>query len=112
MLPFYDARRNFLNAARFGLKAKFKWFANHEISALKLLEELLPLSHKGLEALGVSSADNNFYLEIIKQRVKAKTNGSEWQIRFIEKYGNDFYNMMSCYLENQYQDCPISEWKL
>lgn len=112
LLPFYDARRNFFNAARFGLKTKFKWFANHEISALKLLEELLPLSYKGLEALGVSSADSKFYLEIIKQRVKAKTNGSEWQISFIEKYGKDFYNMMECYLENQYQDRPISEWKI
>ncbi|KTC85974.1 MULTISPECIES: hypothetical protein [Legionella] len=112
LLPFYDARRNFLNAARFGLKAKFRWFANHEISALKLLEELLPLSHKGLEALGVSLIDSKFYLEIIEQRVKAKTNGSEWQISFIEKYGKDFHNMMGCYLDNQYEDRPISEWKL
>lgn len=112
LLPFHAARRNFFNAARFGLQAKFKWFANREMHAITLLEELLPLAYKGLEALGISTDDINDYLGIIKQRVKLKTNGSQWQINFIEKYGKNFYNMMTSYLENQYQERPVSEWKI
>lgn len=80
--------------------------------AITLLEELLPLAYKGLEALGISTDDINDYLGIIKQRVKLKTNGSQWQINFIEKYGKNFYNMMTSYLENQYQERPVSEWKI
>lgn len=112
LLPFNASRRNFFNAARFGLDAQFKWFAGREVNALKLLEEILPLAYKGLEALGISQVDINFYLGIIKQRIKCKVNGSQWQSSFIEKYGKDFYNMMTCYLENQYQELPVSEWKL
>ncbi|ARG96801.1 glutamate-cysteine ligase family protein [Legionella micdadei] len=111
LLPFHDARRNFFNAARFGLQAKFKWFANREVNALTLLEELLPLAYKGLEALGITSDDIQGYLGIIKHRIKSKINGSQWQSNFIEKYGKNFYNLMTSYLENQYQERPISEWK-
>jgi gamma-glutamyl:cysteine ligase YbdK (ATP-grasp superfamily) len=112
LLSFNASRRNFFNAARLGLDAKFKWFADREINALKLLEELLPLAYKGLAALGISPADINLYLGIIKKRIKCKVNGSQWQSGFIEKHGKDFYNMMMCYLENQYQERPVSEWKL
>lgn len=112
LLPFHQARKNFFNAARNGLHSRFKWFAGHEIDALDLLKELIVLSRKGLQILGISIGDINLYLGVIERRLETQTNGTEWQVRFIEKYGHDFHALMAAYLENQYQELPVSEWPL
>lgn len=110
LLPFHLARKNFYNAARFGLDTDFKWFLGQTVSATELLENLIPLAYKGLQSLGVSTADIINYLGIIERRVATKTNGGTWQCQFIDKYGKDFHGMMAVYLQNQYQELPISEW--
>lgn len=112
LLPLPFARRNFFNAARAGLNAQFKWFLGQDISARELIKSLIPLARKGLQAFGIHSADIQFYLDIVERRVALQTSGSDWQCRFIEKYGKDFHHMMATYLENQYQELPISEWKI
>lgn len=112
LLPFHLARRNFFNAARYGLDAQFKWFLGTEISACELIKTLIPLAKKGLAIFDICSADIDLYLSIIERRITTKTNGSIWQCKFINKYGKDFHNMMSHYLENQYQEIPVSEWKI
>ena len=112
LLSFHAARKNFYNAARYGLTAQFLWFSNREVNALTLIEELLPLAYKGLKCLGISATDCEYYLSVIKKRIKKKTNGSQWQIKFIEKYGKDFFHLMENYLDNQYEGRPVSEWKI
>lgn len=110
LLPFHQARKNFFNAARYGLQTQFKWFVGQEIDAIALLEQLVPLARKGLQILGIAAGDIDSYLGIISRRLAAKTNGCEWQKRFIAKYGKDFHAMMGAYLQNQYQELPIAEW--
>jgi len=112
LLPFHLARKNFFNAARYGLDTKFGWFLGHEISATDLLQQLIPLARKGLQSLGINATDTAYYLGIIQRRVDTQTNGSNWQCRFIEKYGKDFHAMMSLYLQNQYKETPVSEWTI
>ncbi|MBA2652967.1 MAG: hypothetical protein H0U73_11985 [Tatlockia sp.] len=112
LLPFHYARKNFYKAARFGLDTTFNWFLGEEISAFELVKKLIPLSRKGLQIFGINAADIDLYLDVIERRVSLKTTGSDWQCRFIDKYGKDFNKMMSIYLENQYQEIPISEWKI
>lgn len=111
-LPFEHARNNFFKAAQKGLDAKFRWFLGEEISANNLIKNLIPLARQGLKIFNIHGADINYYLELIERRIHLKTNGSDWQCRFIKKYGKDFHNMMAVYLENQYQELPISEWKI
>ncbi|CDZ77719.1 Glutamate-cysteine ligase family 2(GCS2) [Legionella massiliensis] len=112
LLPFHFARKNFFNAARYGLDAQLKWFLGGDVSACELIKNLIPLARKGLQIFDIQAADINFYLDLIDRRVNNKMNGSIWQCKFIKKYGNDFYNMMAAYLENQYQEIPVSEWKI
>jgi hypothetical protein len=112
LLPFHLARDNFFKAAQSGLDARFKWFAGHESGACELIKSLIPLARNGLLALGVSQVDITYYLELIERRITARRNGSDWQCQFISKYGNDFHNMMAVYLENQYQEIPVAEWKI
>lgn len=112
LLPFQQARKNFFNTARTGLDAKLKWFLGEEIVACDLVKRLIPLARKGLQIFGIHTADINFYLDLIERRASLKTNGSAWQCRFVNKYGKDFNAMMASYLENQYQELPVSEWKV
>jgi len=112
LLPFHQARKNFFNAARKGIHTQFKWFAGHEIDAISLLRQLLVSAKKGLQILGISTGDINLYLGIIERRLETGINGTEWQIRYIEKYGKDFHALMAAYLDNQYQELPVSEWPL
>lgn len=112
LLPFTHARNNFFNAARYGMEAEFTWFLGKQLTAAKLLKELLPLAAKGLQTLGIIQEDVDYYLNIIEQRIKTKTNGSDWQRRFVDKYGRDFHAMMASYLQNQYSELPIFQWKI
>ncbi|MFC3909853.1 hypothetical protein ACFORL_12300 [Legionella dresdenensis] len=112
LLPFHLARKNFFNAARHGLDANFGWFLGRETSACALLHELIPLAHKGLQALGTHSDEARFYLNIIERRVKNRMNGSNWQLHYINKHGKDFHGLMARYLQNQYREIPVSDWPL
>lgn len=112
LLPFHFARKNFFNVAHYGLDAQLKWFLGRDISACELIKELIPLAKKGLQIFDIQAADIDLYLDLIERRVHAKVNGSSWQCKFINKYGMNFHNMMSVYLENQYQEIPVSEWKI
>lgn len=112
LLPFSSARENFYHAARYGMEADFTWFLGKKISAAKLLKQLIPYAKKGLQSLGIAREDIAFYLGIIKKRVHAKTNGSHWQVQFVEKYGPDFHGMLELYLQNQYEEIPVHEWKI
>lgn len=112
LLSFTNARENFYYAARYGMNAEFTWFLGKKISAIKLLKHLLPYAQKGLQSLGIAKEDILFYLGIIKKRVHARMNGSRWQLQFTEKYGRDFSALMEAWLENQYAEIPLHEWKI
>ncbi|MFA5959132.1 MAG: hypothetical protein WC785_01275 [Tatlockia sp.] len=112
LLPFHCARKNFFNAARFGLNTEFSWLLGRTVPALELLENLIPLARKGLQILGITAKDIEEYLGVIERRVAAKTNGSIWQCRFIEKNGKDFTKMIQVYIKNQNREIPVSEWKI
>ncbi len=112
LLPFHMARNNFFKAAQFGFDADLEWFLGEKIKAADLIKKLIPCARKGLQIFGIHTADINFYLDLIERRASLKLNGSEWQCRFINKYGKDFNNMMAAYLENQYLELPVSEWKI
>lgn len=112
LLPFQFARKNFFNAARYGLEADFNWFLGEKIKASELIKRLIPLARKGLQIFGLHNADIKRYLDLIDRRASLKITGSDWQTQFINKYGKDFNQMMAFYLENQYQEIPVSEWKI
>lgn len=81
-IDFGEAKANFLAAARTGLGAGFRWLDGVTLSAPRLiLDEALPLAHAGLSASGVSSADIERYLGVIRERVESGITGSRWMER-------------------------------
>ncbi|MFJ1269133.1 hypothetical protein ACD661_11230 [Legionella lytica] len=112
-LPFFKVRKNFFDAAKYGLNTTFYWGSHRDkINAITLLNALIPHAREGLLALHIDKEDIDFYLTIIKNRVAKNASGSQWQLQFVNKYGKDFSALLEVYLDYQYQDKTIAEWKM
>ncbi len=80
-IEFDDAKENFMAAARYGLKARFRWLDGLEIDAGTLiLEQLLPLARTGLAGRGIARADIDRYLGVIEGRVSSGRTGAKWML--------------------------------
>lgn len=116
-MSFFDARGNFINAARTGIDSYFTWFGKG-YSAKKLLKEILiPLAKKGLQKSGVHQSDISYYLNIIQQRVETTSTGSKWIVKNKRTIRNEvsLYEtnaILTDYMyKNQQLNKPISEWE-
>lgn len=115
-MPFYEAKGNFINAARTGINTYFSWFGKG-ISAKKLLENiLLPMAKEGLLKSNVDEEEIDYYLEIIQKRIDKSITGSKWLIRNkrklrkeVSKYESNVILTEHTY-KNQRLNIPISEW--
>jgi gamma-glutamyl:cysteine ligase YbdK (ATP-grasp superfamily) len=113
ILPFSKAKINFFNAAKYGLSASFYWGETHQqVQATVVLENLISFAKKGLLSLNIDKEDIEFYLNIIKKRLVTKTSGSRWQLQFVKQHGKDYTALLKAYLECQYNDIPVSEWRV
>ncbi len=113
LLPFAQARDNFYLAAMHGWDAHVIWFGGQHWRLRKLLlEELIPLAREGLQQLKINHRDSEYYLDIIRQRVSADQNGSQWQRRFIAAHGKDFSRLSQTYLHYQQRGKPVHTWPI
>ena len=111
LLPFYDAKQNFYQAAKTGLNTRIKWFSNTKRDLTELiLTELIPSAKHGLLSLGIDKEEIEYYLAIIKERVKKGQTGGQWQRNFVNRYGNDFHALMEQYLKNQESGLAVHQW--
>lgn len=112
-LSFADAKDNFYQSARFGLASKVVW-SRGEKQALPALfdNELLPRAEAGLSALGVSGGDCRLYLDIIRQRIAHRQNGSQWQRDYMNSHNRQFTAMTKHYLQQQKRGNPVGEWAI
>ncbi|WP_435674403.1 CBS domain-containing protein [Polaribacter sp.] len=115
-MPFYDARGNFINAARSGINTYFNWFGKG-ISAKKLLENiLLPMAKEGLLKSEIDEAEIDYYLGIIQKRIDTSTTGSKWLIRNKRILRNDVSNYEANVIltehiyKNQISNKTVSDW--
>jgi len=115
-MSFYDARGNFINAARTGIDTYFNWF-DKGISAKKLLENILiPMAKEGLLKSKINESEIDYYLGIIQKRIDTSTTGSKWIIRNkrklrekVSKYESNVILTEHIY-RNQISNKVISEW--
>ncbi len=116
LIPFNEARGNFINAARTGLDTYFNWFGNG-ISAKKLVKTvLIPMSRKGLIKSGISKKSIRKYLNIIEKRVDNNLTGSKWMLRNYRKLKKDMTNdeanvrLTSGLYKRQMKGTPVYNW--
>ena len=80
-MTFDDARNNFYNAARYGLKGQIRGLDGQSRRVGRIiLEELLPRARKGLARAGVDEADSERLLDIIENRVSQEKTGAQWML--------------------------------
>jgi hypothetical protein len=110
-LPFAQAKDNFYQAARFGLDSHIIWFDGNKQRLAHLFQtELLPRAISGLESLGVRPSDIDVYMDVIRQRLAHRQNGSQWQRQYISEHDHDFTEMLRNYIKNQNTGNPVSTW--
>jgi CBS domain-containing protein/gamma-glutamylcysteine synthetase len=86
IMEFDDARSNFMNVARDGLRVDVRWVNGKKMSVKNLLlKEIIPMARKGLEKANVDKADIDKYMGIIEARVKSEQTGSTWMLQSYSK---------------------------
>ncbi|MEM6803377.1 MAG: glutamate-cysteine ligase family protein [Bacteroidota bacterium] len=119
-LDFADAKANFFKAARFGMDTQLCWTHGKKISPAQLiLEELLPISRKGLEKANIAKEDIDYYLGIIEARTKSGMTGSNWILSSYSKVKKEGVSrdetisaITASIYKQQHQGKPIHEWEL
>ncbi|MGI9288517.1 MAG: hypothetical protein ACR2P1_24240 [Pseudomonadales bacterium] len=120
-MPFQLLVYNFYRAAQFGLQAKLLWPALHkntlqELPARDIAVSLLNTAKKGLQSIGISSAEANYYLGIIGDRLEHNTNGADWQLRQFERYyaqhsrDKALKMMLQDYIQLADENTPVAYW--
>jgi CBS domain-containing protein len=82
VMEFDDAKGNFIAAAKLGLKSALNWVGGETVSAPRLLlDTLLPLARRGLDAYGIDADDVDRYLGTVQERVESGRTGSSWMLQ-------------------------------
>ena len=118
IIPFREAKGNFINAARTGINTYFNWFGKG-ISAKRLIKEhLIPLAYEGLIKSKIDKKDITHYLNIIEKRVDSHQTGSVWitnsNRKLRKKLTKDIASatLASCMYKKQIKGKPVHQWKI
>ncbi len=111
-LDFAQVRDNFYAAARYGLNAGITWMDGRHGRISELLVQLLPQAMEGLLQLGCDRAKSEYYLSIIEQRLLSGQTGAAWQLKWMDKHGEDAASLVAAYLERQDSGLPVHRWAL
>lgn len=118
-LSFDHAEHNFLNAARFGLRANFAWTDGRDWKAADLLRDvLIPQARAGLTSKGIASEDINRYMDILEARVATGQTGAQWMLGSLDAMGDSgtkderHRTLVVASLERQRSNHPVHTWRL
>ncbi len=121
VIPFRFAEYNFYRAAKHGVRARILWQHKNKVklvqrNILDVANELLPLAHEGLEALGVDTDERNKFLGIIKKRIDTSITGARWQKQTLKYFERNHEKPQACremvklYIDNSETCVPVAEW--
>ena len=117
-MRFEDAEHNFLNAARFGLRANFAWTGRDWKAADLLRDVLIPQARDGLAAKGIAAEDITRYMDILEARVTTGQTGAQWALGSLEAMGDSgtkeerHRTLVIATLDRQRTNLPVHTWRL
>jgi gamma-glutamyl:cysteine ligase YbdK (ATP-grasp superfamily) len=118
-ITFGQARRNFYQAARFGLDCDLVWpdaSRTHVVRAPTLIASLLPVARDGLLNAGVVPGEADAWLAIVEDRVARGRTGSRWQRGAFDQCSKAADTrsaaraMLERYMDLSEEGQPIAEW--
>ncbi|MEZ5536478.1 MAG: glutamate--cysteine ligase [Thiolinea sp.] len=107
---FAVSKDNFYRAARYGLNTTQIWNAEQVEVRPLILNTLLPMAQKGLEAFQLDAEDINNYLGIIEARTRTGQTGASWQCQQLSRYNGDMKAMLNEYDQHQRSGQPVHTW--
>ena len=111
LLPFATARDNFYAAARDGLDAQITWLEGRRMPVQSLLlDQLIPLARYGLGLLEIDAGERDFYLDIVRQRIRNACTGCNWQRAWVARHGADMRTLTEAYYERQQSGEAVHNW--
>jgi hypothetical protein len=110
IVGFDAVRRNFYQAARYGLQARLTWLDGCVHPARRLLLELLPQARAGLADLGLGTEEAERYFGLLEARIETGQTGADWLVSHWRRCHGDDIQLMADYLENQRSGAPVHEW--
>ena len=122
LLPFKFAEHNFYRAAQHGLDAILLWPSSSQIKVveyevLELARRLVPMAEDALQQAGMDHKEAKRLMDNIRDRIRARTNGAQWQLRVLHKLVATGLNavaarhqMLERYRQNFYSNQTISQW--
>jgi CBS domain-containing protein len=119
VIEFDKAKRNFIDAARNGLRAQLTWLEGKTVPAGVLItQELLPVAREGLQRAGILSEDIDRYLGVIEERVASDRTGAQWLLDSLAamdgnaKLGEKMSALTAATLARQKTGQPVHTWDL
>ncbi|SEE20378.1 glutamate-cysteine ligase family protein [Streptomyces sp. TLI_105] len=118
-MSFAAAEENLHTAARRGIDAELFWPGTGQVPVTELvLRRLLPLAHRGLEALGLDAQWREPLLGIVEQRCVATRNGAVWQAEMFHHLHDIAHldrpaalrRMTSQYIDFMHLNAPAHTW--
>ncbi len=118
-IAFGQARRNFYEAARYGMEAELLWPcaeapSPRPTSVYALVPQLLPIARRGLSRLGVAETEIARLLDVVAARVDRRITGAAWQRSILRKLGGISdeccERMLRRYVALSAQGSPLHEW--
>lgn len=110
-ITFDEARWNFYEAARYGLRCSTKWLDGRVLPMREaIIDHCLPMAVDGLQALAIDSTDIDNFLGIIGERAATGQNGATWQRRWVAQHGFDVRALTENYMRRQNTEIPVHEW--
>lgn len=120
-LPFHMAEYNFYRAAQHGLAARLVWpepeqSGFREQRADAIIGRLLPLAYRGLDAIGIGSAEAEKYLGVIARRLARGQTGATWQVRRLTRLRESLppdealHAMLQDFVDHSVGNRPVAEW--
>jgi len=119
LIDFAEVKQNFVAAARFGLRAQFKWLNGETIPAQALIcNTLIPVAREGLVSRDIDPEDIDRYLGIIQDRVEREQTGAEWLARSFAQMKDEevlpqrLAALTAATASRQYEGKPVHTWPL
>ena len=119
LMDFDDAKNNLLAAARLGMDAQMHWIDGRSYPVHQLLlDHLLPIAQRGLDASGVDEADCHRLLDVIRDRIKKERTGARWmlfsaaQMRKESSVAETVTALVNCTIRHQETETPLADWPL
>ena len=120
-IPFRMAEYNFYRAARHGLEAKLVWpmpeqSGYREQSVRDIISASLPMAQRGLESIGIETAEADRYISIIRERLATGQSGAVWQRRKLAQLKQQMplpealHQLLESFMGHSEANRPVAQW--